>query len=329
MLSKQIVMAHQKKHSGFRNSWKDYFSFNNRVRRGLIVLFGLITLEIAVLFYLRYIPSSSGAIDITKFKKEIDDFYGSGIAGKAPEKGDGDSSDTYKKGTSYERRNENPNRKAAELFSFNPNNLPRTEWKRLGFSDRQIQSIRNYEEKGGKFRTKEDVRKMYAIKVDEFSRIEPYISIPDTEKKKSGLSFTHERKHILVVDIGTADQVELEKLPMVGEFLAAKISSYREKLGGYYSINQVKEIRGMRDSTYLVIVPHLFLKDSTNLRRINLNTADYDELNRHPYIDNTLARLIISFRTQHDKFSEVDDLRKVALVDAELYRKIAPYLKVE
>ena len=60
-----------------------------------------------------------------------------------------------------------------------------------------------------------------------------------------------------------------------------------------------------------------------------MNTADYAELSMHPYIDNTVANLILSYRKQHGPFREVDDLRKVALVDGELYRKIAPYLKVE
>lgn len=321
-------MANKKKHGGFGSSWKDYFNFNNRVRRGLIVLFGLMSAEIIALVYLHYIPSSSGAVDIQQFKKEIDAFYASGTAAQDSETMSADSVFTLKSEFPTEKPGETSKRKAAELFNFDPNQLPAAEWKRLGFSDRQIHSIYNYEAKGGKFRTKGDVKKMYAISPAEFSRIEPYISLPDTFPKKTANPAFREAKN-LIVDIGTADQTELQKLPMIGEYLAGKISNYREKLGGFYNVEQVKEIRGMRDSTWMAILPHLVLKDTSNLRKINLNTADFSEFNRHPYIDNALSGLIISYRKQHGEFLRVEDLRKVALVDAELYRKIAPYLKVE
>ncbi|MCX6274132.1 MAG: helix-hairpin-helix domain-containing protein [Bacteroidetes bacterium] len=321
-------MANKKKHVGFRSSWKDYFSFNNRVRRGLIVLFGLMTAEIIALVYLHYIPSSSGAVDIQQFKKEIDAFYASGTTAKDAEAKNADSTIHNRSEFSPDKPGEKPKRKTAELFNFNPNQLPEAEWKRLGFSDKQIRSIFNFEAKGGKFRTKGDVKKMYAISPGEFSRIEPYINLPDSLQKKNQYATAREPKN-LIVDIGIADREELEKLPMVGEYLAEKICNYREKLGGFYDVEQVKEVRGMRDSTFMVIAPHLLLKDTNNLRRINLNTADFNEFNSHPYIDNAVSGLIISYRKQHGEFHQVEDLRKVALVDAELYRKIAPYLKVE
>jgi len=77
------------------------------------------------------------------------------------------------------------------------------------------------------------------------------------------------------------------------------------------------------------MLPHVLLKDSTNLRKINLNTAGYEELNAHPYINSKIANVILAYRKQHGPFQDINDLLKVALVDAELYRKIAPYLKVE
>jgi len=319
------MTPYKKKQSPFRDRWKEYFSLSNKVRRGLMVLFGLILAEIAALLYLHYKPTSAARMDVEKFKKEIDAFYSPVNADSASV----ESAAVAAVNTSGENTKVGQSsRSVSELFSFNPNHLPDSNWKRLGFSERQIRSIKNYEAKGGTFRTKEDVKKMYAIHSDQFKRIEPFINIPEIPKATiASTSKAHE--NFLVVDIGTADSVELEKLPMVGEYLAQKISGYRDKLGGFYSIDQLKEVRGMRDSAYQVILPHITLKDSSNLRKINLNTADFTELNRHPYIDQSVANIIISYRKQHGSFSEVSDLRKVALVDAELYRKIAPYLKTQ
>lgn len=318
------MSQYQRKRSLFRDSWKEYFTLSGRVRRGLLVLFGLMFIEIVVLLYLHYKPTSAAKPDVDKFKKEIDAFYASPPPDSSGMKGEMNIADRGKSAPEVFTKPKTP----PELFHFNPNKLPESEWKRLGFSDRQIRSIKNYESKGGRFTRKEDVKKMYAIHEDEFNRIAPYIDIPvipkDTAQPKKNF-----KKEFLIVDIGTADSTELDRLPMVGEYLAKKIYTYREKLGGFYSVSQLKEVYGMRDSALQVILPHIVLKDSDNLRRIDINAADFETLNSHPYIDRTLANLIVSYRKTHGAYKSKEDLQKVVLVDGELYRKIAPYIKVE
>ena len=228
-----------------------------------MVLIALISIEITVLFYLHYLPASAEKIDVTKFKKEIDEFY-------AANRDSGNENDTLDSVSGSQReappgyKNKKEEKSKAELFAFNPNHLPAEDWKRLGFSDKQIHSIQNYESKGGKFKTKDDVKKMYAIREKEFIRIEPFIVIPEPEKEITTPA-AGKAKSFLVVDIGTADSTELDKLPMIGTYLARKICNYREKLGGFYSLEQLKEVHGLRDSALMVVLPHVTLKDSTNL----------------------------------------------------------------
>src|SRR5699024_5919816 len=71
------------------------------------------------------------------------------------------------------------NREEPELFSFDPNNLPIEKWKALGFSEKQAQTIKNYEMKGGRFRTKADVAKLYVVSDEDFTRLAPYITLPE------------------------------------------------------------------------------------------------------------------------------------------------------
>jgi len=318
-------MAHvKKKPAHFQNSLKDYLSLSYKVKRGLMVLFVLMAAEIITLAWLRYRPNSSEAVDSSAFRKEIDAFYASAAINPV---------------TSEEKKFQSADKETVpatgdfrelkgDLFSFNPNQLPEKEWQRLGFSEKQVRSIKNYEAKGGVFKSSADVKKMYAISETEFNRIAPFIDLPE-EKKAEPVTFKKINKPFLIIDIGTADSTELSKLPMVGDYLAYKIYNYRDKLGGFFSIDQLKEVHGLRDSTFIIILPHLVLGDSTNLRKINLNLAGYDELARHPYINSKIANVILAYRKQHGAFGDVKDLQKVALVDAELYRKIAPYLKVE
>jgi competence protein ComEA len=313
-----------RKNSLLRGTWKDYFNFPKRLRKALYALFVVMILEIAFLIYMHYKPSTSQPFDTNKFQKEIDEFYSS-IDSTHKAAGFSES------GNLTEKKYSKENIKAiAELFAFNPNNLPEEDWKRLGFSDRQVHVIKNYEAKGGKFRTKADVKKMYCISEKEYAIIEPYIIIPEQVKDSASKPVykKYERTN-LIVDIGIADTVELLKLPAIGPAFARRISNYREKLGGFYSVNQLKEVWGLTDSIFQIINPHVSLKDSTNLKKINVNTATYHDFNIHPYIDNSLASAIVSYRNKHGPFHNKEDLRKVSLLNEELYTKLAPYLKIE
>jgi competence protein ComEA len=303
--------------STLRNSWKDYFSFPKKLRKGIYALFIVIVLEIVYILYLHYFPSTAKPADVSQFQKEIDAFYAGRITDSA-----GNSKINADSATSEKN--------ASELFLFNPNNLPEEDWRRLGLSDKQIHVIKNYESKGGRFRSKADVKKMYSITAEEYAMLEPYIQIPqqtpDTSHKRTYKKY---ERQLLIVDIGTADTLELLKLPAVGPSFARRISNFREKLGGFYSIDQLKEVWGLTDSMFQIIAPHIVLKDSTNLRKININTADYKTFNMHPYIDKAMASVIISYRNQHGTFHAIEELKKVSLVTGELYSKLAPYLKIE
>lgn len=302
--------THKNKNTGSRfvgDSWKDLFTFSSRVRKGLTVLFTIMMIEGVILMYLHFVPPAVEKYDFSEFEKEVDAFYALPLA-------DRDSSRDLTTAASA----------VMPVESFNPNNLPDSGWEKLGFSEKQVRSIRNFREKGGTFRSKEDVKKMYVIRKEQYAMLEPFIDLPESKSQP-----VVRKKKFLLVDLSTADSTELEKLPMVGPFLARKIHTYREKLGGFYSVEQVKEVYGMKDSVYLIILPHLVISDSTNLRRININTAGYEELNRHPYITPQITQIILNYRKQHGAFQQKEDIKKTTLVNDELYRKIAPYLRLE
>jgi competence ComEA-like helix-hairpin-helix protein len=117
-------------------------------------------------------------------------------------------------------------------------------------------------------------------------------------------------------------------LPNIGTSLPYKIVNYREKLGGFISVQQIKETYGMVDSIYNTILPYLQIK-TIELRKININTAtDYD-LSVHPYIDKSIAKAIVIYRTKYGGYSTVADIKKIVFITNEVFNKIAPYLSVE
>jgi competence protein ComEA len=304
-----------RKSSLLRGGWKDYFTFPRKMRNALFALCLVMVIEIATLLYLHFTPVSSTPTDFSEFQKEIDSFY-------ASQKTDTINSSAV---------GENAEAVIPELSSFNPNNLPDEGWKGLGFTEKQIRVIKNYEGKGGKFRTKADVKKMYCISAEQFALIEPYIQIPAQQSADSSSHKPNKKyeRPVVLVDIGTADTLELLKLPAVGPSFARRIANYRERLGGFYSVNQLKEVWGLTDSIFQIISPHTIIKDTANLRRIDINSADYKTFNMHPYIDKSQAYSIVAYRNQHGKFHSIEEIKKVSLFNEELYSKLAPYLKID
>lgn len=220
------------------------------------------------------------------------------------------------------------------LFHFDPNNLSEAGWQKLGIRDKTINTIQNYLNKGGRFYKPEDLQKIYGLRKNEFERLYPYIRIkrfdvttrekmPENNQKE----FSVPSRYALI-DINTADTSSYISLPGIGGKLASRIINFREKLGGFYSIAQVGETYGIPDSTFQKIKQYLQLGDA-QLKKININTASVDELRSHPYIKYSIANPIVAYRNEHGLFQSVSDLKKILVIDDQLYEKISRYLAVQ
>ncbi|MEJ8816598.1 ComEA family DNA-binding protein [Lacibacter sp. H407] len=228
-------------------------------------------------------------------------------------------------------RNEQSN---AVLFAFDPNTASEAEWQRLGLRDKTIQTILNYRSKGGKFFKAEDLQRIYGLRSGDYERLKPYVQIASQRKEQtSGFAAATEPKierkeyAAVAVDINTADTAEWKRLKGIGSGYARRIVNFRSKLGGFVSVEQVKETFGLPDSVYQQIKPQLRF-DASSVQQIDLNKASIDELKAHPYIAYAVANAIVQYRKEHGDFTDVDDIRKIGAIDAPLFNKIAPYLRV-
>ena len=163
-----------------------------------------------------------------------------------------------------------------ESFRFNPNTASLDELMRLGFSEKQAQSIINYREAGGRFRRKEDFAKSYVVADSVFERLEPYIDIPK-------------------LDINKADSAALTTLPGIGPFYAGKIVEYRNKLCGYSNKEQLLEIYRFDREKYDGLADLITCSKPTPYPIWSLSE---EELRQHPYIKNS-AHGIVLYR-QHN-----------------------------
>jgi len=215
------------------------------------------------------------------------------------------------------------------LFQFDPNTLPVEGWQQLGLNEKTSKTIDKYRSKGGKFYKPEDLKKIWGMPEGFYERVKEYIVIAPTQKpyKQTGFSkpaYEKSERKIVIVSINEADTTAFIALPGIGSKLAFRIVNFREKLGGFYSIEQIGETYGLADSTFQKIKSHLQL--SGEVKKINVNTATKDELKMHPYIRWNLANAIVEYRNQHGAFKSLEELKNIVLIDEATFTKIVAYL---
>ena len=224
----------------------------------------------------------------------------------------------------------------AESFLFDPNSATVEDWGRLGIKEKTALTIQKYIAKGGRFYKPEDIKKIWGLHVSDAERLLPYVRIKETagsyqsfekpESQKTTNSLM--RKVVRDVDINLADTLAFKDLPGIGSKLSQRIVAFREKLGGFHSIEQVGETYFLPDSVFQKIKPHLIIS-SGQLKQININSASAEQLKSHPYIRYNLANAIISYRKQHGNFKSIDDLKKIMIFSEEEFIKTAPYFTMD
>ncbi len=314
-----------------KNIFRDFFTFNKRERNGVFILLSIIC---ALVLYLNISSNfvSQDPVDFTQFDKEVKAFQAT-IEDKVEAKEYG-----HKPEIELEEHNN------VERFSFNPNNLSEQNWKRLGLNDKQIKSIKKYESKGGKFRTKEDVKKMYCLSKEQYETLEPFIQISSPaeiahadEKSKSifkdGKVETAKPldaskvERLNVIELNSADSATLTTIKGIGAFYAKNIIKYRNSIGGFVNKEQLLEIWKFDQEKLSSIEKYIDI-DESKIKKININTCEVADL-KSPYLKWTVANAIVNYRKNHGKYKTVDEIKKTDLVDEETYRKIVPYLIVD
>lgn len=233
-------------------------------------------------------------------------------------------------GRGYQKRFDRPVKKNGRLFVFDPNKIGQAGWEQLGLSPKQAQAVLKYRDKGGRFRKAEDLKKMYTINEALYKRLVPYVSIAREEgfddKRKWRANAVYLSAKPVVVEINGADTVELDRIKGIGMGFANRIVKYRARIGGFYKTEQLMEVFGLDSVKYNEIKGQIRL-DVGRLKKINVNTAQFDDFKNHPYIRYKQVNALIQYRKQHGNYSNIADLYKVAIMNQETISRLTPYLE--
>ncbi|MTB52578.1 helix-hairpin-helix domain-containing protein [Lewinella sp. W8] len=234
-----------------------------------------------------------------------------------------------------------PPARQRERFSWDPNRTPGDSLARLGFLPHEVRALERY--RAGReitFRYPEAVRRVNTLDSAFLTEVIPLIrlALPDDAAPAAPRPYDHSATPKAYAtkkatpppasfDVNQSTAADWETLPGIGPYRAKRIIRFRDALGGFRDIHQIADTHGLPDSTFQRIRP--WLKGSPVTRKLDLNRATVDELNRHPYISRKVANNIVSYRQKHGPYRSAEDLRPLRLLTPENLEQLLPYLSFE
>jgi DNA uptake protein ComE-like DNA-binding protein len=205
------------------NSWKAYFIFSKKEQRGVMVLGCLLLGSLAIGYFF-------------------------------PAK---------------ERVDKNTIPINAKLFYFDPNTIDSMGALRLGIPQKQVTTLLRYRNKGGRFYNKEDIAKLYGLKKELVEKLIPYVVIQNKERNRgyrnklsstyNKFSSTYKNLDDWSIDINTSDEKQWAAKTKLNTAVIKNIIQYRNYLGGFTNLNQIKKVYGFNEADYYLLKPHLKL----------------------------------------------------------------------
>lgn len=293
----------------------EFFHFNKQERNGVFVLCLIIVIFLGIRLMLPFTIKNNTEIEIYN-SNEING-NSTNLIDTIP------NYSTNKLNTNYEK-------KSSEYFVFDPNTVTHEDALKLGFSEKLASTLINFRNKGGKFFKANDLKKIYGLSPNLYKELEQYILIPQKEFKKDTFNtnkFRSFEKKVFIkelVELNTADSLSIVYIKGIGPSFTKRIIKYRTMLGGFHSLNQLKEVYGMTDSLYYLINSQIKI-DANTITKIPINSIDFNTLRKHPYFNFQTAQAIINFRFKHGKLNE-NDIKQLGVFTEEKLNLILPYL---
>ena len=238
--------------------------------------------------------------------------------------------------------------KNLNLFNFDPNIADPDDLEQLGLTFKQINTLLNYRNKGGKFTCKDDFKKLYGIRYRQFQILRPYISLPEKDTieiyysssgKTNNIVSNSSTKKSKPTDDTTKNAlfkfdpnfISEEDMYRLG-FYTKQIESFikmRNDGKKYYTKQDFAALYFVDDKKYKQLEPYINI-DLIKLlghEAYNLNTITADELVSKIGMSDKDARKIIEMRSALGGFYSVYQLSDCG-IEYNLAKKYSEYLFV-
>ena len=200
-----------------------------------------------------------------------------------------------------------------------------------GLSTKQAEVVVKYRDASGGIFSEEHLRRCYVIDdavADSMVRYIVYSERKPDEKRSAIAELKTESGGIEqpLVEINSADSAALVAIDGIGPKSASEIIKYRNLLGGYYSVEQISELKCIMEQNFVKFLPKI-LCDSCKISKIDINFASPKELERHPYVSAKALRRIIKQRQLKGGWTRIEEMTEQNILSDEEAKRLAPYLR--
>lgn len=228
------------------------------------------------------------------------------------------------------------------MQQFDPNTADSSTLVHLGLKPWQASNMLKYRAKGGRYRKTEDLKRLYGMTDSMYLALLPYVVI-DTlaiDRWRDSVRMAADSvpryvsyKRDTILNLRTADTTELRMIKGIGIYRAKQIIRYREQLGGFVSVEQLREVKALqpllKDSLSTdSLLSHFFI-DSVRVVPLKVNSMHVERLQRHPYLSFEQARAIYELRRKKIHLKHLDQLRTLDCLTEQDIQRLRPYLSFE
>ncbi len=292
------------------NPLKGFFYFRKSDRKGIVALGCIAVFALGVLMVL----------------DRMDEQKGQQIEPAAP------VANHYERGLSASQK---------RLHAFDPNTVDSLTLIQFGIKPWKVKNFLHYRAAGKVFHSAEDLGDTYGWTAEDIQCLSPYVRVkpayqiqkdtPHPEGRKRGMEEdvrpveTKKFQTLTKVDVNEADTSMLRRIPGVGEKISVAIVRYRQRLGGFHSVEQLREISIVSPE----LLEWLTVSSPSNVQKINLNKASFQALNSHPYISYEQTKSLLQYIRLYGEVKSEEALMRTGIFTKEEAEKIRPYIAYE
>ncbi|MBF2708104.1 ComEA family DNA-binding protein [Flavobacterium soyangense] len=286
---------------------KSFFKFSRGQRFGIFLLFSII-----IVLQLAYFFVDFSSLSIT-----------------SPEKEKWLSLQTEIDSMKQQKRDYVP-----KIYPFNPNFISDYKGYKLGMSVAEIDRLLAFRKENKYVNSPKEFQVVTKVSDSLLNAISPYFKFPDwvnnkkefkDYKKYSNTAFAKKEK-IVIIDINQASQEDLIKIYGIGEAISVRILKFKESLGSFVSMEQMKDVWGLSDEVIENLNIHFKVLALPKLKKIDINNASIKELSQFPYFKYPLSKNIVTYRSMNGDIKNIDDLTKIKGLSIDKANIIALYL---
>ncbi len=338
---------------------REYFSFSASDRNGMIIV---ILILWTIVLLPRYWPEKQISQD------EAARFIALSDSLRKQQRPIASYKDSNKESRQEGQADKKPAPAPAKLFPFNPNELDYQTAVALGIRSKLARTIEKYLAKGGSFHKASDLKKIYGMGEETYARLEPYVRFESSKAppKSKSMAIAESSPAAAVepgvqqspkkatqklpeipkefqkkkkkkrkkkwqknpIDINKSDTAQWKKIRGIGSVLASRIVKYRDLLGGFVRKEQIREVYGIEEQLAQEIDEVLFTDVNFKPKQININTAEFGQLLKHPYVAYEDAQKIVNLRQKGGDFGNIEEIKFSNAMDHGMFEKLRPYLTV-